>query len=134
MAAHQGADGWKVNWINYKTGFKGLYFRMDVDNKQAFIGIVMNQKNQDLQALFYEQFEELKSVLHAQLGEEWIWESAIFDDHGHQISRIYTGLDGLSVFKKDDWPALISFLKPRLLALDEFWSLAKNHFAPLADL
>ena len=60
MAQHLGADGWKVNWINYKTGLKGLYFRMDANNKQAFIGIVMNQKNADLQSLFYEQFEELK--------------------------------------------------------------------------
>ncbi|MGZ8552516.1 MAG: DUF4268 domain-containing protein, partial [Chitinophagaceae bacterium] len=34
-----GADGETVNWLNYKTGIKDLYFRMDADSKQATIAI-----------------------------------------------------------------------------------------------
>jgi hypothetical protein len=30
--------------------------------------------------------------------------------------------------KRDDWPAIISFLKPRIIALDAFWSQAKYGF------
>ncbi|MCW3116154.1 MAG: hypothetical protein JWM28_236, partial [Chitinophagaceae bacterium] len=34
-----GADGQPVNWLNYKTGIKYLYFRMDAGHKQAAIAI-----------------------------------------------------------------------------------------------
>ncbi len=131
MAPHPGSDGLKVNWANYKTGFRGLYFRMQADNRLAFIGIVMAQKDPDLRALFYEQFEELKPALHSCLNEEWTWEPEASDEHGQPQSRIYTTLPNVNIFRQDDWPRLISFFKPRIFALDEFWSMGKFHFEPL---
>ncbi|MCO6491892.1 MAG: DUF4268 domain-containing protein [Phaeodactylibacter sp.] len=131
MAPLPGSEGLKVNWANYKTGYRGLYFRMHADNRQAFIGIVMEQKDPDLRALFYEQFEELKPVLHSCLDDEWIWEPEAFDEHGQPQSKIYTTLSPVSIFRREDWPLLISFFKPRIMALDEFWSVGKYHFEPL---
>lgn len=132
LAPQPGAEGMKVNWLNYKTGYRGLYFRMAADNRTAFIGIVLTQKDGDLRELFYEQFLELKPVLHAILEEEWTWEPLHHDDHGQPQSRIYTTLEGVNIFNREDWPRLISFFKPRIIALDEFWSLARHHFGPLA--
>lgn len=131
MAPHPGSEGQKVNWANYKTGFRGLYFRMHADNRQAFIGIVMAQSDPDLRVLFYEQFEELKSALHSCLEEEWIWEAEALGEHGQPQSRIYTTLHPVSIFRQEEWPQLISFFKPRIIALDEFWSMGKYHFEPL---
>lgn len=125
------ADGGKVNWLNYKTGYKGFNFRMDVDKNEAFIGIVMTHKDADLRTLFYEQLLEMRSVLHSLLEEEWIWEEKAINDNYQEISRAYTLLPGVSIFKEEDWPAIISFLKNRVVALDEFWSLGKYHFEPL---
>jgi hypothetical protein len=62
------------------------------------------------------------------LEEEWIWDMDGMDEYGKPICRIYTSLTGYSVFKEDDWAELISFFKPRIIALDEFWSLAKYTF------
>ena len=126
-----GSEGEKVNWINYRTGFKGLNFRMDANKKEAFIGIVLNQSDADLRTLFYEQLLELRSVLHAELGEEWIWEQEACNAQGQPISQVYQMLPAVSIFQKSDWPQLISFFKPRIIALDEFWSTAKYHFDPL---
>lgn len=131
LAPQLGAEGMKVNWLNYKTGYRGLYFRMAADNREAFIGIVLTQKEADLQELFYEQFLELKPALHAILEEEWTWDALSYDRYGQTRSRIYTTLSPVSVLRQEDWPQLISFFKPRILALDEFWSLARHHFAPL---
>lgn len=125
------AEGLKVNWINYKTGFKGLSFSMDVDKEKAYIGIVLNQKDPDLRSLFYEQLLELKSVLHAQLEEEWIWEEVATNAQYQEISQVYTVLPEVNLFRQEDWPSIISFFKPRLIALDEFWSMGKFHFEPL---
>jgi hypothetical protein len=128
------ADGLKVNWVNYKTGFKGLSFSLNVDKKNAYLGIVLNQKDPDLRSLFYEQLLELKSVLHAQLGEEWIWEETATNAQHQEISQVYTLLPTVSIFRQEDWPSIIAFFKPRLIALDEFWSMGKYHFEPLRVL
>jgi hypothetical protein len=134
MALHSNTEGRKVNWVNYKTGYRGLFFKMDADNKHAFIGIVLSQKDADLRTLFWEQLLELKGPLHAMLEEEWQWENDVFDFHGKAHSQVFTTISGVNIFKKEDWPRIFQFLKPRLLALDEFWSVAQYHFQPLAGL
>ena len=75
-----------------------------------------------------EQLEELRAVLHAELGEEWTWEREAVDDQYRPISRVYTTLPDVSIFREADWPRIITFLRERLVALDEFWSSARYHF------
>lgn len=131
LAPHLSADGMKVNWINYKTGLKHVYFRMQAEKKHASIGIDITHPDPGIQELFFEQFLELKNILHGYLNEEWEWVLHTSDENGKTISRIFTETSGVSVFNRDHWPALISFFKPRILALDEFWSDAKYSFDSL---
>jgi len=37
-------------------------------------------------------------------------------------------LPAVNILKENDWPAIISFLKPRIIALDKFWILVKDSF------
>lgn len=131
IAPQLSAEGLKINWINYKTGLKNVYFKMDADKRTASIAIEITHSDPGLQELFFEQFLELKSLLHSYLNEEWDWALHTRDEHGRTISRIYTEIEPVSVFKREDWPALISFFKPRIIALDEFWSDAKYAFDAL---
>ncbi len=131
IAPHPSAEGVKVNWVNYKTGLKHVYFRMKADNKKASIGIELTHPDAGIQELFFEQFTELRGILHETLGEEWEWELHTADEHGNTVSRIYKEIGPVSIFKQDDWPELISFFKPRIIALDEFWSSAKYAFDEL---
>ena len=128
IAPHPPADGGKVNWLNYRTGQKHVYFRMQADNRKASIGIELTHPDTELQELFFDQFRELRQVLHEYLGEEWEWQLHTTDENGKTISRIYREIAPVNVFNQDDWPQLISFFKPRLVALDEFWSNAKYSF------
>lgn len=123
-----GAGGEQVNWLNYKTGIRHCYFRMDVANKQAGIAIELRHPDPLLRQQYYDRLQQLKTVLHQATGEEWVWQSMVIDDDGKQISRVGTCLHGVNLLNRDDWPAIISFLKPRILALDAFWSLAKERF------
>jgi hypothetical protein len=74
---------------------------------------------------------QLKTMLHSTLGEEWLWEQNFVDENGMEVSRIYKENEGVSVFNKAHWPELISFFKPRIIALDVFWSSAKYGFEAL---
>lgn len=125
------ADGEKVNWINYKTGIKHVHFKMEAENRKARISIEISHYDTGIQELFFEQFKELKNILQNQLNEEWEWQLHYFDNEGKTISRIYAELENASIFNREDWPKLISFFKPRIIALDEFWSVAKYSFDAL---
>lgn len=128
IAPQLSAEGLKVNWVNYKTGIKHLYFRMEADKRSATIAIEIAHPDTGIQELFFEQFSELKNLLHAALQENWEWQLHNADDNGKIISRIFKQINGVSIFNKADWPALISYFKPRIIALDEFWSDAKYAF------
>jgi hypothetical protein len=128
VAPQPSAEGLKVNWINYKTGIKHLYFRMQADNRTATIAIEFAHPDQGMQELFMEQLIEYKNILNQYLPEEWDWQPNAADEYGKPISRVFTEIKPVSIFKREDWPQLISFFKPRIIALDEFWSDAKYSF------
>ena len=125
------ADGLKVNWVNYKTGIKYLYFKMDADKNSATIGITITHPDSVIQELFFEQFREIKTMLNSYLNEEWQWALHDKDENGKTISRIYKQINGVSIYNRNDWPQLISFFKPRIIALDEFWSVGQYSFESL---
>jgi hypothetical protein len=128
MALETSAEGLRINWINYKTGVKHLYFKMQADQKNAKISIEMTNPDAGMQALLFEQFGAFKKILEAELNEIWDWELHGTDEYGKTISKIYTVLPGVNIFRKEDWPAMISFLKPRIIALDAFWTDAQHGF------
>jgi hypothetical protein len=125
------AEGEKINWINYKTGEKNIAFRMQADNKAAMIAIELTHKDTEVQELYFEQFVQFKKLFEDSMGEEWHWQLHGHDEHGKVVSRIYMKNKGVSIFQKSDWPDLISFFKPRIISLDEFWSLTKYAFESL---
>ena len=125
------AEGLRVNWVNYKTGIKYLYFKMEADKRSASIVIEIAHPDTAIQELFFEQFKELKILLQSALNEDWHWQLLAPGDSGKTVSRIFKQIDGVSIFNKNDWPQLISFFKPRIIALDEFWSDAKYVFDAL---
>ena len=131
MAPVPSAEGDTTNWINYKTGLKHVYFRMQADNRQAGIAIELTHPDAGIRELFFEQFGEVKRLLHEALGEEWTWAAHTTDSNGLPLSRIYQDLPNVNLFNKEDWPALISFFKPRLIALDAFWTDAQYAFEAL---
>lgn len=121
------ATGERINWVNYKTGIKSIFFRMQAA-KGASITIEFTHPDIAEQQVCYHRFLQLRTLFQNTMQEEWNWMPGIIDEHGKTISRISATLNGVSIFNKADWPALISFFKPRIIALDEFWSMVKPGF------
>ena len=130
MSPIPSSEGMKVNWVNYRTEIKDVYFRMDTNPDAAVICISIEHGDPEIQQLYFEQFLELKIIMETALGEKWDWQPHISAD-GKVISRICKVLPGVSVLNKDHWPDLISFFKPRIIALDSFWENAKYSFEAL---
>lgn len=129
MRPVQSADAMPVNWLNYKTGINGIHFKMDADRDHAIIMIQLSSKESALRHAQFNQFLQLKPILETTLGEDdWIWKQDEMDWFGKTTSSISKLIPDVNVLKESDWPAIISFFKPRIIALDEFWSMAKASF------
>ena len=122
------AEGLPVNWINYKTGVAGINFRMDADNMHASISIVLSNKDKQVQEAHYEQLVQLKTILRNAIGEDWLWQPTVQDEYGKTMSRVGKTLSPININNSEDWPTLISFFKPHIMALDAFWSEVKYGF------
>jgi hypothetical protein len=130
MSPIPSAEGIKINWINYHTTIKDIFFRMDAGQKSATISISLEHNNTELRHLYFDQLLQLKILLHTTLEEEWVWKRDVVIDN-RPVSRIEKTLPDVSVLNKDHWPDLISFFKPRMIALDNFWQDAKWGFEGL---
>jgi hypothetical protein len=121
------SEGEKINWINYKTGIKHIFFRMNA-GKGASIAIEIRHPDLDEQKKCFEQFLQLKEIFKSIVHEEWNWDAEVEDENGKVISQIYTEIGDVHVFNRLHWPDLISFFKQRIIAIDEFWNLVKVGF------
>lgn len=121
-----GADGEKKNWLNYKTGIRHIYFRMDAGRDYASVAIELRHTDSALRLYYYEPLLSMKNVLEQMTGEAWDWQLQTTDENGNAFCRVSITLDGVNIFNESDWPSIISFLKPRMTALDEFWEVIKE--------
>lgn len=125
------ASGYPVNWINYKTGVKNIFFKMDVDTKKATISIQLSHSDAGIRELVFNQFEEFRLMFRNTVNEEWDWLQDTTDEYGKTVSQIAITLDMVNIYNQQHWPELISFFKPRIIALDEFWDNVKPVFEDL---
>jgi hypothetical protein len=126
------ADGEEINWINYKTGNKAIHFKMDVDSKTATIAIVLSHPDPAIRQEYFNRLKQMEGILAETLEEtDWTWLPSTTDEQEKPISTIAKQLPNVNIFRNEDWPAIISFLKPRIIALDAFWSMARYQFQDL---
>lgn len=121
------AEGERINWINYKTGVKHISFKINAA-KGASIAIEISHPDLDEQKNHYQKFEQLRLLLNNALEEDWNWIAAVKDENDKLVSRIYLEITDVHILNKADWPTLISFFKPRIIRLDQFWSNVKPLF------
>lgn len=123
MSPIPGAEGSKVNWINYKTGVKQINFKMISEAKFAAIAVEISGE-ESMRLLLLKLF----TTLGFQLLPDIFYEDHFINEHEKEISMISSRLDEVSIFRESDWPAIISFYKENILLFDAFWAEHKDLF------
>jgi hypothetical protein len=131
MAPVLSATGQKTNWINYKTGVKWIRFKMDATGMEAIVSIEIIANTPELLQHYFMHMKSFQVALEEELEDKWQWDEQSYNDAGKTVGKIYAILPGVNVLKESDWPSIISFLKPRIMALDRFWSGHKDIFEML---
>ncbi len=122
------ASGEKVHWINYKTGIKGISFKMDADNNKAFVAIEFHHSDSSLQKQYFDVFVGLKKHFVKIVGKDWAVEEHYLTSENKIISCAVVELNGIKIFRESDWTAIITFFKQHIIALDQFWEEWKPSF------
>lgn len=122
------SNGESINWINYKTGIKHIYLRTYADKNVAGVGIEIRHPDDHQRLYYYNRFVLLKSLMKKTTGCDWEWQAATPDENGYSMSCISQQLNNVNVLNEVDWPSIITFIKPRLIALDTFWETVKDSF------
>lgn len=128
MSPVPSASGEKVNWINYKTGIKGIFFKMDASKEAASICVEIFLPDKTLEHLYYQTFRSFVKQFEELVGTEWEMEENFISKDYKSVSIIYIELKSVNIFNESDWPSIISFLKTNMIGLDAFWDLYKPAF------
>ncbi len=126
MNAHKSSNGRSINWLNYPSDVKGIFIRMEVDNKVARLCFDMQFKDEGIRDIVWEQMGELKKILESQMQSETNWIKNLHSTEDFVFSRICWELSDVSIFKKDNTDAIYSFLKLRIIEFDLFYQEFKD--------
>ncbi|MBC7904557.1 MAG: DUF4268 domain-containing protein [Gemmatimonadaceae bacterium] len=121
MSPVPGSDGEPANWLNYRTGVKGISFRLNATERHA---VAMIEFGGDGATDNYRKFSALKAGFGDTVKGKWVWVPA--DNTGNPM--LFLEKNEVNVYRQEDWPAIISFFKQTMLELDEFWSEVKAYF------
>lgn len=132
MKKHHSLFGPKVRWINYRTGIRDLFFRVDATSKEVYFSIDIQHKDEGIRELFYEQFTELKVVMEEALPGTLEWcPNFHLDSIDKSICRIIERKENVSIYNKNDWKEMFEFMEGKLVAMDAFWFDFKDIFIQL---
>jgi Domain of unknown function (DUF4268) len=123
----------KTKWVNYHTGIRGIYFRLEAGSGMVRVSITLEHSDPGIRALFYGQWEELKTILESASLQTWTWLPETYLQDGRAISRIYVEKGNVSIFSRPDWPEIFEFMSGALVPLDETWAECHEVFRDLAD-
>lgn len=131
MTRNISAFGPKTKWLNYRTGIKGLFFRVHADTKVARVSIDLQHSDSGIRELFYEQLLEVQNLLHSTTETTWEWIPEMYLETGQCISRVFVEKTGLNLYDQATWTDYFEFFEQHLVGFDEIWSMVKPIFEDL---
>lgn len=119
------SSGEKLNWINYKTGVKGIRFAMKAESKFASVEIQVTHPEEQIRLQALKQLSVIIPELETLTGYAWLMDKQAYFD-GKRIGLIHSEIENISIFRETDWPAFIQFFKSSVMAFDQLWPGQKD--------
>jgi hypothetical protein len=127
------SDGKGIHWINYPTGVKDVYVRLETDGKATRFCFDIQPKDDGIRSILWEQMTELRKVMEDQTGPATSWNELDRVFAGRNVSRIFWENSDLNFYNDDDLRLIKQFLKEKLRAFDLFYQEYKEILIALAE-
>jgi len=130
---HRNAHRKNMNWLQYRTGLKDIYLRLEIFEDQVTLCFDFQHRNDGIRNLMFEQLTEMRAMLNGMSPGEWDWEGEVpHPVTGLKITRISRTPQNLSLYEEKDHSAIVKELTAYYRAFDKFWFEAKDVFAFLS--
>lgn len=116
------AEGRFIQWLNYPLKIKDVFLRLKVDSDKAVVSLDIQSSDEGIREIIWEQLEELRKVMEAQISYPAVWDKRVFNDAGHPIFQIRWELEGVSLYNREDEDQIIRFFSSTLTQFDAFYS------------
>ncbi len=108
-------------WLLYNTKVKGLSFKFVADRKKAMVCLDIENPDELVNLLYYDQMLSLKTLLENEL-PEIIFDEAYLLENGKEIHRIYVPFDGkFSIHNKNTWRDCYEFYVETMNTFELFY-------------
>jgi hypothetical protein len=115
------ANNRKLNWAQYKSGIKDIYFRLDFNFEEAFFAIDLQMRDPEIRELIWDQFMETETLLKTFIGNEIKLYPNFSLSEGFEIHRMKWSLEGVNLHNEKDYSQVIQYLTEKIRGLDRFW-------------
>ena len=132
MSKYKSSNGRKINWLKYPSEIKTIFIRLEVNSKSIKLCFDIQNKDDSLREILFEQMTELKVVLEEITEEnpEWIENEFVNNQY---ISRIVWENNKYNFYKKNETEFIYNYLKERLVKFDIFYQEYKDILVSLAN-
>jgi len=109
---YQGISPSKDHWLSSGgTGIAGLNYACLITKDHAGIELAINKTSKEENKIIFDEIYKFKDQIEQDFGHQLSWER--LDDK--KMSRIAFYKKGLSVFDKNDWPAMLDFIEKYMI-------------------
>jgi hypothetical protein len=133
MKSFHSSNGRRINWLTYPTDIKHMYLRMLCEKDGVALHFDSQFSDQGIRDIVWEQLEELKSLINAQMNYPSIWARGLQTNEGLVIDRISWKLNNVNYLKEEEWPIIYDFFKNRIIEFDKFHQEFKDILINLVD-
>lgn len=113
--------GKKGRWIMNDTGIKQVKLKFHFDKNIALTGIEIDTRNLEKRIALWEKFISLRKALNEKADFPIQWEKEYILENQKTVSRIFSRLDNVNIYKREDWKKVNSFLYKTMTLYEDFF-------------
>ena len=112
------------HWLSTGSGISGCPFDFIVTKNYCSVEFGLSSSEKDFNKFAYDYFYKRKKEIEDSFGDSLVWER--LDDK--KMSRISYRLDNVSIFNREDWDEMITFLTENMIKLEKAFKKHINTF------
>ncbi|MFA8435723.1 MAG: DUF4268 domain-containing protein [Marinifilaceae bacterium] len=108
-----------TSWVLKGTQIREAQLKFDCSEKEARVSLQIDHKFDESRLQVYQRFEKYRPVINDTCGEELIWNPNFYIEGFKEVSLIYYQLDGVSIYRKEQWEQIYAFFVEKMTLLEE---------------
>lgn len=112
------------HWLSAGSGISGCPYSFVVTKNYCSVEFSLSSSEKEFNKKVYEYFYEFKEEIEETFGDKLYWEKL----EDKKMSRISYRLNDVSIFNREDWDNMITFLTDNMIKFDRTFKKYINNF------